>query len=87
MKRLNKDYFQKNYLMSYKSISWWEDEINEYVEFFERAEKGHHKYSARVINSNKEAYAALVARGNIEAKILDEIEVKFQKYNAEKKKK
>ena len=49
MRKPNKDYFQENYLMSYKSINWWEDEINEYVEFFERAEKGHHKYSARVI--------------------------------------
>ena len=39
------------------------------------------------VTLNKESYAALVARVNIEAKILDEIEVKFQKYNAEKKKK
>ena len=72
--------------MSYKSIAWWEDEINEYVDFFERAEKGQ-KYSNRVIDSNKEAYGALVGRGNIEAQILDEIEVEFQKYNAKKKKK
>ena len=86
MKRLNKDYFQKNYLMSYKSISWWEDEINEYVEFFERAEKGT-KYSQRIIDHNKEAYGALVARGNIEARILDGIEIEFEKYNAQKKKK
>ena len=38
--------------MSYKSISWWEDEINEYVEFFERAEKGT-KYSQRIVDHNK----------------------------------
>ena len=86
MKKLNKDYFQETYLMSYKSISWWEDEINEYVEFFERAEKGQ-KYSDRVIESNKEAYAALVGRGNVEANILDGIEIEFEKYNAQKKKK
>jgi len=86
MKKPNKSYFQENYLMSYKSIAWWEDEINEYVDFFERAEKGQ-KYSNRVIDSNKEAYGALVGRGNIEAQILDEIEVEFQKYNAKKKKK
>ena len=72
--------------MSYKSISWWEDEINEYVDFFERIENGQ-KYSNRVIEHNKEAYAALVARGNSEARILDEIEIEFQKYNAKKKKK
>ena len=86
MKKLNKDYFQETYLMSYKSISWWEDEINEYVEFFERVEKGAN-YSQRIVEDNKEAYSALVARGNIEAAILDGIEVEFQKYNAQKKKK
>ena len=36
---------------------------------------------------NKEAYAALVGRGNVEANILDGIEIEFEKYNAQKKKK
>mgnify|MGYP001297010685 CR=1 len=86
MKKLNKNYFQQNYLMSYKSIAWWEDEINEYVDFFERNEKNG-KYSKRIVDKNKEAYGALVGRGNVEAQILDEIEIEFQKYNAKKKKK
>ncbi len=72
--------------MSYKSIAWWEDEINEYVDFFERNEKNG-KYSKRIVDKNKEAYGALVGRGNVEAQILDEIEIEFQKYNAKKKKK
>lgn len=73
-------------MMSYKSISWWEDEINEYVDFFERNENGS-KYSKRVVEKNKEAYGALVGRGNVEAEILDNIEIEFEKYNAQKKKK
>ena len=72
--------------MSYKSIAWWEDEINEYVDFFERNEKNG-KYPKRIVDKNKEAYGALVGRGNVEAQILDEIEIEFQKYNAKKKKK
>jgi hypothetical protein len=86
MKKLNKSYFQEKYLMSYKSIAWWEDEINEMVDFFERTEKSK-KYNKRVIEQNQGAYEALVARGGVEAQILDDIEIKFQKYNAEKKKK
>ena len=87
MKKLNKDYFQKHYLMAYKSVAWWEEEINEYVSFFEQASNKKNKYSKRIIKINEKAYTSLMKRGGIEAKILYKIEKEFEKYNAKKKKK
>ena len=73
--------------MSYKSVSWWEEEINEYAFFFEQASNPKNKYNKRAIEINKKAYHSLLGRGDVEAKILNEIEIEFSKYNAKKKKK
>ena len=89
MKKFNKKYFQEKYLLAYKSVNWWEEEVGELVSFFENLDnkKLKHKYSKRILEHNVNAYTALCGRGDVEAKILDEIEKEFKKYNASKKKK
>ena len=87
MKKFNKDYFQEKYLLSYKSVNWWEQEVVELVCFFENLENKKFKYSKRILDHNANAYTALCGRGNVEAKILEQTEKDFKKYNASKKKK
>jgi len=83
----NQDYFKKHYLMSYKSINWWEEEIGEHIDFFERLEANTKYYNERIVEENKLSYAFLVGRGGFEQRLLDEIEKELVKYNASKKKK
>ena len=71
MKKFNKKYFQEKYLLSYKSVNWWEQEVVELVYFFENLENKKFKYSKRILDQNTNAYTTLCGRGNVEAKILE----------------
>ena len=73
--------------MSYKSVSWWEEEVAELIFFFDNLENKKFKYSKRIIDDIVIAYAALCGRANVESKILEGMEKEFKKYNASKKKK
>ena len=85
MKKTKKKDLQDSLFMSFKSLHWWEEEVKNYLYFFDNATKT--KYNKRILKRNQQAYESLVNRGNVELNIIENIEKEIHKYNAQKKKK
>ena len=70
-----------------KSISWWEGELHNLLDFFENYDSVNTPVLKRLKKQNHNSYDCLVKRGIFEMNNIEKIEAEIDKYNQNEKKK
>ncbi len=85
MKDHNKQYFIDQSVMLNKSMAWWESEILNATSLLESISGS--KVRKSVLEQTQSTHKALFARGNIEIKICENLDLEMQQFFRDEKKK
>ena len=75
-----------DYKMLYKSINWWEGELNNLLDFFENYGSINTPKIKRLKKQNQKLYQMFVNRGSMEMETLDKLEEEIKNYQENEKK-
>ena len=73
--------------MVFKSIRWWENELNNVLDYFDTIGNPNNICNERIKEKNKIACNTLIRRGNLEIEFLSNIEREIKNIKDAKKKK